>query len=333
MPRLVAGGPGKRKVWHAWVNDCELTVRFGPMGKTQQEQTKSFDSPEKAKAELAKLVKQKLAKGYADAAWTFEFDSGLRCREIVDLPLPVPPAVLSEAGAWRETFWHGDHAMALERCGADRYRAAVLDRATGAMRLVEPAIEGSSFPYGFDDARDRFIVATPTGAAWVVDCKSARAEEVAPAGAEVLAVALGRDYFAVLRRGTLEITSRGAKHVVACGRQNKLFGFGGGLGLMLTWKKENDSWDGKSWPGTFFLGIDGSAAGGTSQTRMADCAIRLLGAFGLEHAYGYDLDGESYFKNDATGLIAIENLAQALAKTAGAPAPEKLPPDSKDHLT
>jgi len=310
MPKLVAGGPGKRKVWHAWVRDRELTVRFGPMGKTHQEQTKTFDTSEKAKAELAKLIKQKLTKGYADSAWSFDFESGLRCQEIVDPPLPAPPEVLSEVGAWRETFWHGDHAMALESRGDDRYRVGILNRSSDGMRSPKPAIEGSSFPYGFDDARDRFIVATPKGPAHVVDCKSGRAEEVAPAGADILAVALGRDYFAVLRKGSLEITTLGKKHAIACGRENKLFGFGGGLGLMVTWEKDDDSWDGKSWPGTFFLGIDGG--------------VRLLGSFGLEHSYGYDLDGRSYFKNDSIGLIEIANLAEALAKTANSPPPDKL---------
>jgi hypothetical protein len=52
--------------------------------------------------------------------------------------------------------------------------------------------------------------------------------------------------------------------------------------------------------------------------------VRLLGKFGLEHSYGYEVDGRSYFKNDATGLIEITNLDGALAKTTGDPAPEKL---------
>jgi hypothetical protein len=44
------------------------------------------DSPERATRELDKLVKQKLAKGYADAQWRFDFDSGLAVVEVVDLP-------------------------------------------------------------------------------------------------------------------------------------------------------------------------------------------------------------------------------------------------------
>ena len=297
MPRFVAGGPGKRKVWHAWVNGKELTVRFGRMGTDLQEKTKELASPEAAQKELDKLIKKKLGEGYSSDQWTFDFDSGLKVIEVVDLPLPVPPTCDSSAGAWRETFWHGNRVFALDKKG-DVYRAGIIDR-DGGFRLVEPLIEGSSFPYGFDDARDRFIVATQKGPAFVVDCKTARAEQVAPGGADILAVALGRDYFAVLHKGSLEITVDGKKHVIACGRENKLFGFGAGLGLMLTWEKEDDSWDDKSWPGTFFLGIDKT--------------VRQLGSFGLEHSYGYEVDGRSYFNSDARGLIEITDLDGALA--------------------
>jgi hypothetical protein len=293
------------------VNGNDLVVRFGRMGATLQEKKKVFASAEAAKTELDKLIKKKVAEGYADAAWSCDFDSDLCVVEKVDLPLPVPPQCDSTASEWRETFWHGDHVFALDKKGA-HYRAAVIDRG-GELRLVAPAIEGDSFPFGFDDARDRFIVATSKGPVYVVDCKTARAEQVAPAGAEVIDVALGRDYFAVLRKQSLEITLGGKKHVIACGRENKLFGFGAGRGLMLTWENGDDSWDGKSWPNTFFLGIDKT--------------VRLLGQFGLAYSYGYEMNGKSYFKNDTRGLLEITKLDEALAKTSGAPQPEKLRAD------
>lgn len=314
MARYVAGKPGHRKEWRAWVSGKELTVRFGKIGGAQQEKTKELASPEAAKKELDKLIKKKLAEGYEDWSWHEEFDSGLRLRE-ADLPLPVPPTCDSEDGAWRETFWHeapdphrDAHVFALSKKG-NVYRAGIIDRG-GGFRMVEPAIEGPSFPYGFDDARDRFIVATPKGAAFVVDCKTARAEEVAAAGAEILSVALGRDYFAVLRKGSLELTVSGKKLDIPCGREDKLFGFGSGLGLMLTWEQNDALYDGKTWPSTFFLGIDKT--------------VRLLGQFGLSHDYGYDLDGRSFFRNSTQGLIEITGLDAALAKTAGAKPPAKL---------
>ena len=55
-----------------------------------------------------------------------------------------------------------------------------------------------------------------------------------------------------------------------------------------------------------------------------DKTVRLLGSFGLEHSYGYELEGRSYFKNDAQGLIEITNFYGALAKTNRAPPPKKL---------
>ena len=135
MPKLVAGGPGKRKFWHAWVNGAELTVRFGKLGSTGQEQSKAFPSDEAATKELAKLVKQKLAKGYGDAASHFTFDdSGLLLDEIVDLPLPTPDDASAahrdttmREGSWSDTFWMGDYVFALEHVRDKHYAAGIID--------------------------------------------------------------------------------------------------------------------------------------------------------------------------------------------------------------
>src|ERR1700733_4864979 len=115
MPRLVAGAPGKRKFWHAWVDDKQLIVKFGKLGSSGEQQEKSFDTAAAAAKELAKLVKQKLAKGYADAAWKLAFEtSGLDLVEAVDLPPRLEDSSLARElvhlskRAWSDAFWHGD---------------------------------------------------------------------------------------------------------------------------------------------------------------------------------------------------------------------------------
>jgi hypothetical protein len=294
-----------------------MTVRFGKLGSSGQEQTKTFDSAEAATKELAKLVKQKLAKGYTDDAWTFTFDSGLGCYEMVDRPLPVPgDASLAhedakmKSGSWSELFWHGAYVFALEKTGSE-YHAGVIDQSGGGRvwHRAKPAIVGASFPYGFDDERQRLMVATAKGAAFVVDCKTAAATEVAPAGDDITAAALGRDFAALLRKKgkavRLELYDANANwkltHTLPCGRNDALFAFGG-RGLMVTWEKGDEAWDGKSWPSTHFIGLDGRP--------------RLLGTFGLDFSYGYTLAGRTYFKNDSRGLLEIRGLDEALAKTA-----------------
>lgn len=125
MPRLVAGKPGARKFWHGWVGGTELTVKFGKLGTAGTLQTKAFDSPERAARELDKLVKQKIAKGYADDRWTFDFDSGLAVAEVVDLPPRERhpkkasfTAVGEPAGDVRGRVIAGEVAMILRAAGA-----------------------------------------------------------------------------------------------------------------------------------------------------------------------------------------------------------------------
>jgi predicted DNA-binding WGR domain protein len=312
MPRLVYREGKSRKFWHAWVDGLELNVRFGPLGKDGQEQRKTFDSNEAAKIELAKLMKQKLAKGYADGTQTFTFEqSALEVRQLVDPPFPAPrDASLAheEAGmknGWSHTFWNGDYAFALEKHGGE-WNAGVID-GTGKpkWRAIEPKISGPSFPFGFAESNTRFAVATPLGPAFIVDCASASAKQAAPKGDEILAAALARDHVALLRKKgdktRLELWKSGKlEREIRCGRQNSLFAFGGGRALMVGWEKQDDSWDGKNWPNTHFIAIDGEP--------------RLLGSFGLDSSYAFVKDGRAVFANDAFRMLEITNLDVALSK-------------------
>ena len=55
-----------RKFWRAELGGAELTVTFGRIGSAGQSNLKVFESPERARREMDKLVAEKLRKGYAE---------------------------------------------------------------------------------------------------------------------------------------------------------------------------------------------------------------------------------------------------------------------------
>jgi predicted DNA-binding WGR domain protein len=57
---------GSSKFWEVAVNDTQLTIRFGRIGTNGQTQTKTFTTPDAARREQEKLIRSKLAKGYAE---------------------------------------------------------------------------------------------------------------------------------------------------------------------------------------------------------------------------------------------------------------------------
>ncbi|SPA44181.1 AAA domain-containing protein [Cupriavidus taiwanensis] len=56
-----------RKFWRASVRGAELTVNYGRIGSAGQSSMKAFDSAERARREMDKLVAEKLRKGYVEA--------------------------------------------------------------------------------------------------------------------------------------------------------------------------------------------------------------------------------------------------------------------------
>lgn len=56
-----------RKFWRASLRGAELSVSFGRIGSSGQTNLKAFDSTERARRELDKLVAEKLRKGYVEA--------------------------------------------------------------------------------------------------------------------------------------------------------------------------------------------------------------------------------------------------------------------------
>jgi predicted DNA-binding WGR domain protein len=312
MPRLVCREGKSRKFWHGWVDGLELNVRFGPLGKDGTEQRKTFDSKEKANKELEKLIKQKLAKGYADETQKLKFEeSPLEVIELVDPPLPVlddASLAYDEAGVkggWSGTFWRGDYAFAGTRRD-EQSHAGLVDR-VGKTRFREfdPPLVGASFEGDFDESNERVAVCLANGPVYLVDVQSMAAREIVPAGDPAIALTPIRDGAALLRKKDgnvrLEILKNGKlAHTIVCGRQNSLFAFGGGRALMVGWVKQNDSWDGKSWPGAHFIAVEGEP--------------RLLGTFGLANSYAFVKEGRAVFANDSYGMLEITNVEAALEK-------------------
>jgi predicted DNA-binding WGR domain protein/cell wall assembly regulator SMI1 len=66
MARLTCTEGGSNKFWEGTVNENTLTVRFGKVGTAGQTKTTKFADAAEAESELAKLTKQKLAKGYVE---------------------------------------------------------------------------------------------------------------------------------------------------------------------------------------------------------------------------------------------------------------------------
>ncbi|GAA5161773.1 AAA domain-containing protein [Viridibacterium curvum] len=59
---------GSRKFWRARVKGCELDVSYGRIGTAGQSALKQFESAERARREMDKLVAEKLRKGYVEEA-------------------------------------------------------------------------------------------------------------------------------------------------------------------------------------------------------------------------------------------------------------------------
>jgi predicted DNA-binding WGR domain protein len=55
------------KFWRIGVSGAELTVAYGRVGTRGQTVIKTFDTPARAERELAKLIDEKLRKGYVEA--------------------------------------------------------------------------------------------------------------------------------------------------------------------------------------------------------------------------------------------------------------------------
>ena len=68
MKRFEFVGGGSSKFWEIGRDGAEVTVRFGRIGSSGQTQTKAWTSDEEARSQVAKLIREKLAKGYAEVS-------------------------------------------------------------------------------------------------------------------------------------------------------------------------------------------------------------------------------------------------------------------------
>jgi predicted DNA-binding WGR domain protein len=64
---LSEAGEGSHKFYEAIVNGTDVTIRYGRIGDRGRTQTKTYPTPEKAKADVAKKIREKRRKGYEDA--------------------------------------------------------------------------------------------------------------------------------------------------------------------------------------------------------------------------------------------------------------------------
>ena len=60
------GTSASAKFWEVEIDGSELVVRFGKIGATGQTTRKDFANAEAAEAEAAKLIGQKVKKGYVE---------------------------------------------------------------------------------------------------------------------------------------------------------------------------------------------------------------------------------------------------------------------------
>ncbi|MSR51339.1 MAG: WGR domain-containing protein [Gemmataceae bacterium] len=67
MRRFEFSDSTSNKFWEVDVKDKTLNVTFGKIGTKGQSKPKDFATPEKAKAEMEKLIKEKTGKGYVEA--------------------------------------------------------------------------------------------------------------------------------------------------------------------------------------------------------------------------------------------------------------------------
>jgi outer membrane protein assembly factor BamB len=58
---------GSHKFYEVAINDTQVTIRYGRIGDSGQTQTKTYPTPDKAKAEATKKINEKLKKGYEHA--------------------------------------------------------------------------------------------------------------------------------------------------------------------------------------------------------------------------------------------------------------------------
>lgn len=58
---------GSHKFYEVTVNHTQVTIRYGRIGDSGQTQTKTYPTPDKAKAEATKKINEKLKKGYEQA--------------------------------------------------------------------------------------------------------------------------------------------------------------------------------------------------------------------------------------------------------------------------
>lgn len=102
------------KFYEVTINNTEITIRYGRIGDSGQTQTKTYPTPEKAKAEATKKINEKLKKGYEPAVLGVRQKRSITRREVTSTKSTAKQAPL----LWK--FASGSSAFGIfidaERC-------------------------------------------------------------------------------------------------------------------------------------------------------------------------------------------------------------------------
>src|SRR5262245_48559807 len=83
---------GSHKFYEAVVSGKKLTVRYGRIGDPGQTQTKTFATPDAARAEAQKKIAEKTRKGYAPAVEGVRKKRPVTRRSVTSAPSKAKPA-------------------------------------------------------------------------------------------------------------------------------------------------------------------------------------------------------------------------------------------------
>lgn len=111
MKRLTCTEDGASKFWEGSVEGSSLTVRFGKIGTAGQTKTKALASASAAEAELSKLVREKMGKGYVEDAGGAPAPTTKEASPAVTPP-DVPAKRGSDSGQARFPFLFYGHRAA-----------------------------------------------------------------------------------------------------------------------------------------------------------------------------------------------------------------------------
>src|SRR6185503_14475016 len=103
---LSEDGGASHKFYEVIVDGVELKIRFGRIGDQGQLQTKTFPTTEKALAEAAKKINEKVKKGYERAVVGERKKRSVTRRSSIIGSTPAPPQVAQTISGQAPVIWN-----------------------------------------------------------------------------------------------------------------------------------------------------------------------------------------------------------------------------------